>query len=308
MAKFCNACGTQTDDMMRFCPACGAAFDDAAPVEAAATPDLTGTLVKKDNKKTFWLAAIVAQILCVILFLLPTVKFTVTMPSYMGDALDSIADLADVIDAEGTESYDVELMDYYDYDYDDYDDYYDYYDDYDDYDDYSPAIGGSSSGSSEELVKGNFSMLNTVDLFGTEAYHIIMLIGVIIALAMMIAPIVKKAELKAKAALVMLAAQGTFFIVNIITLFIIKGKPVALVKRFIKMIQIDGVSSSMVDSACDMLKDFYKFGFSIWGWIYVAVSVVAIALLTKIVLDNKDELFGKFRKNEEVVAQPEIAE
>ncbi|MBR3972164.1 MAG: zinc ribbon domain-containing protein [Ruminococcus sp.] len=313
MARFCASCGNKIEDGLMFCTACGARVETAVsqevPVaqeavyqpevsteavaeytytsEQVPAPDFTGTLVKKDSKKQMWLVAIVAQLLCILLFLMPTIRFKVTVPGDVASEMGS----SSISNMLGSGFGQKNARDFDDYDYGDYD-----------FGENEGQAIGASKASDMDVLKGNFKYMNVVDMFSTEVYHTVLLLAVIIALALMIYPVIKKKELDPVYALYMLAAQAVFFIYNIIMLLVINGKPVSMIKKAAKMICVEGIDSyrstinAAIDKLCDTIKDFYKFGFSVWGWIYIAVSVIAIGVLGKIVYDNKAVLFSKFKK------------
>ncbi len=85
MAKFCSKCGTQMEDNMMFCANCGNRVDGGVPVGAPAQasmmggskPDIVAILKGKADQKTNWLVALVAQVLPILLFLLPILSFSI---------------------------------------------------------------------------------------------------------------------------------------------------------------------------------------------------------------------------------------
>lgn len=82
MAKFCSKCGTQMEDDMVFCANCGAKSEDVAPVEyPTQTPasnfgkiDPMAIIKGTADAKLNWIVALAAQVLAVLLFLLPIVR------------------------------------------------------------------------------------------------------------------------------------------------------------------------------------------------------------------------------------------
>ena len=82
MAKFCSKCGTMMEDDMMFCANCGAKSEDVAPVENCAQTPAAGigkidpmAIIKGTaDAKLNWIVALAAQVLAVLLFLLPIVR------------------------------------------------------------------------------------------------------------------------------------------------------------------------------------------------------------------------------------------
>ncbi len=71
MAKFCGKCGTPINDNAMFCGKCGTKVE---VTNYAYQPMATSTPTLNNSNKTHWILSILSQIICVVLFFLPTVK------------------------------------------------------------------------------------------------------------------------------------------------------------------------------------------------------------------------------------------
>lgn len=266
MAKICTSCGTQSEEDKSFCSACGTRLECKVNTEQESSA-VKGTPLCKKSRTVLWIVATIAQFLCVLMFFLPTVRVTVTVPGEYADKIPTISDFV-----KGEKSEDGEEKSLFDK---------------------SEEEQSETERDDVDILEGDFKLMNVIDLFGTEAYQTVCLFGVIVSFGFFVAPLVKKSEMKARNALFALTAQGVFFIVNIITLIVLKGKPVSIIRKLADMVVVADIPDFIVDWLCETVESFYRYEFNIYGWAYIGFSVLSITALCMLVIDNRKELKRK---------------
>ncbi len=90
MAKFCGNCGTQLNDNDMFCGKCGTRVESAelAYRQPPFTPGSTNT----PTNKIHWLLSFLGQILCAVLFFLPTMNIEALWVSKDASIMDIISE------------------------------------------------------------------------------------------------------------------------------------------------------------------------------------------------------------------------
>lgn len=263
MTKICTSCGTQAEEDKSFCSVCGARLDCKANSEQKSCEQKRTPLCKK-SKTALWIVALIAQFLCVLMFFLPTVRVTVTVPGEYADKIPTVSNFL-----KGDKAKDNEAASIFDK---------------------SKEEESEQTSKDIDVLEGDFKLMNVIDFFGTEAYQILCLFGVVVSFALFVAPLARKRELKVQNALFALVTQAMFFVVNIITLLVLKGKPVSTIRKFADMVIFADIPEFIVDWLCKTIESFYRYEFNIWGWLYIAFSILCIAILSKLVIDNRKEL------------------
>ncbi len=259
MSLLCKNCGAQAEEDKSFCMVCGAKLQSESDVKGKPSA-FKGTPLCRKNKKPLWIVAVLAQLLCVIMFFLPTVRVTVTVPAQYADKIPSYSDFlkGEKSEDEGVNRFFSEEKEEKTYE-------------------------------DVDVLEGDFRLMNVIDFFGTEAYQTMCLTLVLISFALFVAPLIRGKELKAHNALLALFTQVLFFVVNIATLLSLKDEPVSSVRKFADMIVYAKIPEFIVDWLCESIGSFYSYKFNVWGWAYVVFSVIAIAVLCKLVIDNRKE-------------------
>ncbi len=72
MAKFCGKCGAQLNDNAMFCGKCGSKVEVAEFAYQQPTP--TTYTVSNNANKTHWILSFLGQLVCAVLFFLPTIN------------------------------------------------------------------------------------------------------------------------------------------------------------------------------------------------------------------------------------------
>lgn len=254
MEKICKNCGAKAEEDKSFCSVCGAVLDCKKNTCSMKSP-----LCKK-SKLSFWIVSLVLQLLCVIMFFLPTVSVTVTVP---GEYADKIPTVSDLLKGGKEESEDKSVLE---------------------------KDKDTEPLEDVDILEGDFKLMNVIDFFGTEAYQTLCLFFVVISFGFFLEPLVRKRELKVHNALFALAAQFAFFAVNIITMIVLKGKPVSIIREFADMVVFADVPEFIVNWLCETVESFYSYRLNLWGWMYMGFSVLSIGVLCMLVIDNRNEL------------------
>lgn len=261
MEKICKNCGTKAEEDKSFCSVCGAVLDCKKNTCSAKSP------LCKRSKLSLWIVSLVLQLLCVIMFFMPTVSVTVTVPGEYADKIPTISDLI-----KGEKSEDGEEESFFE----------------------ESEDGQSDTKKADvDVLEGDFKLMNVIDFFGTEAYQTLCLFFTAISFVFFLEPLVRRRELKVHNALFALAAQFAFFAVNIVTMIVLKGKPISTIRKFADMIVFADIPEFIVNWLCETVESFYSYRLNLWGWMYMGFSVLSIAVLCTLVIANRKELKRK---------------